>query len=45
MKAEPIFRWYDFYVGFYWDRDNSILYFFPIPMFGIRFDFLSRCDL
>jgi hypothetical protein len=25
------FAWYDFYIGFYYDRHNKILYFAPFP--------------
>lgn len=30
-----IFRWYDLWVGFYWDRKKKYLYIFPLPCFGI----------
>jgi len=26
------FKWYDFWVGFYWDRYEKVLYFIPFPM-------------
>ncbi len=41
MKAKLIFKWFDFWVGFYWDKKNNYLYFFPIPMFGVVFKFIK----
>jgi hypothetical protein len=29
--------WYDFWIGFYYDRKDKILYFCPIPMIVFRF--------
>ena len=34
-----IFAWYDLWVGLFIDRDNKLIYFFPVPMFGVRFKF------
>jgi len=36
MKIKPLFAWYDFWIGIYWDRQNKTLYIMPIPMFGIK---------
>ena len=38
-KLVPMFVWYDLWVGFYWDRKNKSLYFFPLPTLGVRLDF------
>ena len=37
MKIKLFFRWYDFWVGFYYDKANKALYFCPLPMIGIKF--------
>jgi hypothetical protein len=36
---ELVLAWYDFWVGFYWDKKNKKLYFFPIPCIGISVQF------
>lgn len=36
MKLSVFFRWYDFWVGFYWDRAARALYVCPVPMLGVR---------
>lgn len=39
MRIYLVFAWYDLWIGFYWDRAKRKLYFLPIPMCGIVFDF------
>lgn len=34
LNIEPFFRWYDLWIGAYWDRHSRKLYVCPIPMFG-----------
>lgn len=39
MKVRPIFAWYDFWVGGFWDRQKRRLYVFPVPCFGVVIEF------
>ncbi len=39
VNFQVIFRWYDFWVGFYFDRTSNKLYIFPIPMLGVVIKF------
>ena len=34
----PIFAWYDFWVGVFYDKRKSILYILPIPMIGLKIE-------
>ncbi len=39
MTIKPFFRWYDLWVGAYWDRKDRVLYVCPLPMLGVRISF------
>lgn len=39
MKIKFIFEWCDLWIGFYIDREHKQVYFFPLPCFGLVFDF------
>ena len=35
MRIRPIFAWFDFWVGLFWDQKKQWLYILPIPCFGV----------
>ena len=35
VKIEPIFAWYDLWVGVFIDRPKRRIYVFPVPCLGI----------
>lgn len=35
-RLKFFFRWYDLWVGAYYDRKNRHLYLCPLPMIGVR---------
>jgi len=36
MKIKPIFAWYDFWIGVFYDRQKKNIYIFLLPMFGFK---------
>ena len=36
MKIKLFFTWYNFWIGWYWDRKNKVLYACPIPTIVIK---------
>lgn len=37
IRVRLIVRWYDFYIGLYYDRKERALYWLIVPMIGLRF--------
>ena len=43
-RVRPFFRWYDLWIGAYWDRVNRTLYVCPVPCVGLKIDFRPRLE-
>ena len=39
MKITPFFRWYDLWIGAFWDTKNRVLYICPLPTIGLKIEF------
>lgn len=39
MTIKPLFAWYDFWIGAFWDRKARKLYILPLPCVGIVIQF------
>jgi hypothetical protein len=39
LQVKPFFRWYDLWIGFYWDKANRDLYFCLLPTIGFKVSF------
>lgn len=37
MKVQVIFKWFDFWIGIFYDQKKNWIYLLPIPMVGIIF--------
>ena len=44
MKVTFFFRWYDLWIGFFYDRRSRKLYFCPLPTLGVCFNFSPYTD-
>ncbi len=42
MSISPLFAWYDFWIGAFWDRKARKLYLLPIPCVGVVIQFARR---
>lgn len=40
IRLKIFFAWYEFCIGFYWDRKNKHLLFYPLPT--VVFDFWNE---
>jgi len=36
MRICVFFKWFDFWIGIYFDIKNKVIYFCPIPMIGLK---------
>jgi hypothetical protein len=39
VTVRLFFRWYDLWIGAYWDRHSRTLYVCPVPMLGVAISF------
>lgn len=44
MKIEFIFKWFDFWVGLFWDTKKKWLYILPLPMVGVILKFKNKSN-
>ena len=42
MRVTTFFRWYDLWIGAYWDRKGRDLYVCPLPMVGVKIHIPAR---
>ena len=42
FHIRPMFAWYDFWVGVFYDKPRRRLYIFPVPCFGVRIELGAR---
>jgi hypothetical protein len=44
LKFSISFRWYDFWIGWYWDRENRAIYICLLPMLPIRISIQNAAE-
>lgn len=45
MRLSFFFAWYDFWIGFYWDRKSRVLYICPLPCCVFKLDFTEYYEI
>jgi hypothetical protein len=41
-KVNLFFAWYDFWIGWFYDKNKNVLYICPLPMVVLKLDFGIR---
>jgi len=44
MRVSIFFAWYDFWIGLFYDQRKRILYFCPLPMIVIKFEWSQEME-
>lgn len=42
VRVRPVFAWYDIWAGVFIDRTKRRVYWFPVPMLGVRFEWREK---
>jgi len=42
IKVTTFFRWYNFWIGLYINKEKNALYFCPLPMIGLKIDIKTK---
>jgi hypothetical protein len=42
MTIKPLFAWYDFWIGVFWDSTKRKLYVLPLPCIGVVIQFRPK---
>jgi hypothetical protein len=44
MKFKLLWKWFDLWIGAYWDVGHRTLYICPVPTVVLRFEFSGKKD-